>query len=163
MPGQAISAQIRPSLTSGARAFPLKSVISATDQPTKTSTARKSAAFMTRKPANRVAQGDIISGPLANAIATPTSDRAGFRAEMTFSSHACQTTPDLGYCLIWSVGGRRRRRERVSTCQTCVGGTPGGFLRRAYLYALARGRRRQPTRPGVTPSCATAARIPVAC
>ena len=59
---------------------------------------------MTRKPANRIAQGDIISGSQGNAIATPTVARAGFRAEMTFFSHACLTRPDLGYCPVWSVG-----------------------------------------------------------
>jgi Protease inhibitor Inh len=63
---------------------------------------------MTRKQANRIAQGDIISGSRANAIATLTVARAGFHAEMMLSSHAYLTTPDLGYCPVWSVGDCRR-------------------------------------------------------
>jgi hypothetical protein len=74
------------------------------DQQTEFRTPHKFAAFMTRKPTNRIVRKGIISGSRANAIATPEESVQGwFRAGAMLFAYACFTRLDLGYCPVWSA------------------------------------------------------------
>ncbi|MGH6840510.1 MAG: 3-methyl-2-oxobutanoate hydroxymethyltransferase [Methylocella sp.] len=64
----------------------------------------------------------------------------------------------LGASAIAGAGG-----IRDFGCHTCVAGAAGLFSRQAWLHAPECGRPRQATWLGVTPSCATAARIAGVC